>query len=117
MKESERQHVIDTNDEGLRTYTHEHLKVFAKFTSENCEICKRLTPPFAKFADDEPYRTIMFLRLNSDENPVARKLMQEKAAPFFVSYCQGHLLECDSLTSEEQVHGMLERLREYVPQS
>ncbi|OON70227.1 thioredoxin family protein [Hymenobacter sp. CRA2] len=115
MKEADRQRVHDTNDEGLRHLIHDHMKVFAKFTSENCATCELLAPPFAQFADDEQYQPIAFLRLNSDQNPVARKLMQEKIAPFFVSYCQGQLLECDSLTEEAQVREMLDRLRAYVP--
>ncbi|RTQ52386.1 thioredoxin [Hymenobacter gummosus] len=115
MKEAPRQRVHDTNDEGLRRLTHEHLKVFAKFTSAGCAICEQLSPPFGKFADDEAYQPILFLRLDSDENPVAKKLMQERVAPFFVSYCQGQLLECDSLTTEEKVRGMLDRLRAFVP--
>ncbi|RYU78254.1 thioredoxin domain-containing protein [Hymenobacter persicinus] len=117
MKEADRQRVITTDDEGLRRYTHEHLKVFAKFTSDNCAICELLAPPFAKFADDEEFRSIVFLRLASEESPVARKLMQEKVAPFFVSYCQGRLLECDTLTTEAEVQAMLQRLREFLPQS
>jgi thioredoxin 1 len=42
-------------------------------------------------------------------------MMQEKVAPFFVSYCQGRLLECDALTEEAQVVAQLRRLREFVP--
>ncbi|GAA3927159.1 thioredoxin family protein [Hymenobacter algoricola] len=117
MKEVARQQVIDTNDEGLRRYTHDHLKVFVKFTSDNCEICEQLAPPFARFADDALFETILFLRLASEENPVARKLMQQRVAPFFVSYCQGRVLECDTLTTEAEVYDMLQRLRELLPQS
>lgn len=117
MKEATRQRVHDTDDEGLRHLTHDHLKVFAKFTSSDCEICELLAPPFAQLADDAEYASIVFLRLDSDQNPVAKKLMQERVAPFFVSYCQGQLLECDSLTTEEQVRQMLDRLRAFEPLS
>lgn len=115
MTEEARQHVVDTDDEHLRRLTHEHLKVFAKFTSENCQVCAALAPPFAKFVDDPENVGILFVRLNSDENPVAKKLMQERVAPFFVSYCQGRLLECDALTDEAQVVAQLARLRAFVP--
>jgi hypothetical protein len=116
MKEANRQQVRDVNDEELRRLTHEHLKVFAKFTSENCDICELLAPPFIDFAGKENFKTILFLRLKSDDNPVAKKLMQEKVAPFFVSYCQGRILECDTLTDEQQVSDMLQRLRDLEPQ-
>lgn len=115
MNVSDRMRVVDATDESLRHLTHEHLKVFAKFTSENCDICERLAPPFAKFADQQPFEHILFLRLNSDENPVAKKMMQEKIAPFFVSYCQGRILECDTLTTEQEVRDMLQRLRDFMP--
>ncbi|MDF7811228.1 thioredoxin family protein [Hymenobacter sp. YC55] len=117
MKQADREQVHDVNDEELRRLTHEHLKVFAKFTSESCEICELLAPPFAKFAGRENFKSILFLRLNSDENPVAKKMMQEKVAPFFVSYCQGRILECDTLTEEQQVSDMLQRLRDLEPLS
>lgn len=117
MKESARLSVIDTNDEGLRRLTHEHLKVFAKFTSSDCVICEQLAPPFARFADQDPFTSIVFLRLNASENPVAHKLMRERSAPFFVSYCQGQLLECAMLITESEVLSMLTRLRNHLPQA
>ncbi|SMC00354.1 hypothetical protein SAMN00120144_1968 [Hymenobacter roseosalivarius DSM 11622] len=117
MSDSTRLQVLDTNDEGLRRLVHQHLKVFAKFTAPDCVICERLAPSFAEFASQEQFDAIRFLRLNADENPVARKLMNEKDAPFFVSYCQGHLLECDMLFTEEEVQTMLTRLRYFKPQT
>ena len=115
MTEDARQHVVDTDDDHLRRLTHEHLKVFAKFTSENCAACEALAPPFAKFVDDPQNVGILFVRLDTDQNPVAKKLMEQKIAPFFVSYCQGRLLECDALTEEAQVLAQLERLRAFAP--
>lgn len=110
-------HVVDANDDELRHLTHERQKVFAKFTSTNCAICEALAPPFAKFASAPGNEAILFVRLDSDENPVAKKLMAEKVAPFFVSYCQGRMLECDNLTTEAEVQEQLSRLRAYVPPS
>ena len=115
MTEVEREHVVDADDESLRRLIHEHIKVFAKFTSENCAICQELAPPFDKFVDAPENVGILFVRLNSDQNPVAKKLMEQKIAPFFVSYCQGRLLECDALTTEGQVEAQLARLRSFAP--
>ncbi|GAB3224865.1 hypothetical protein GCM10027346_05470 [Hymenobacter seoulensis] len=103
--------VIDTNDEGLRTLVHDFPRVLAKFTSKNCPICDLLTPPFEKMSVDPRYGNTTFLRLNSDENPVARKMMATKVAPFFVAYCRGRLTECDTLQTEEEVQLMLTKLQ------
>ncbi|TDN37945.1 thioredoxin [Hymenobacter sp. UV11] len=115
MTEEARQQVVDTDDEQLRRLTHEHLKVFAKFTSDNCAACELLAPPFAKFVEDPQNVGILFVRLDSDQNPVAKKMMLEKVAPFFVSYCQGRLIECDALTEEAHVVAQLDRLRAFIP--
>lgn len=115
MTEEARQQVVDTDDEHLRRLTHEHFKVFAKFTAENCAICAALAPPFVKFANELENAGILFVRLNTDQNPVAKKMMEQRATPFFVSYCQGRLLECDALVEEAQVVAQLERLRAFMP--
>jgi len=109
--------LIDTNDEGLRTLIHDYPKVIAKFTSANCTICDLLAPPFEKFAAEPAYQDIAFLRLDSDQNPVAKKMMVERIAPFFVIYYKGRMLECDTLKTEEEVKAYLTRLLAYVPQS
>ncbi|GAB2782213.1 thiol-disulfide isomerase/thioredoxin [Hymenobacter luteus] len=103
--------VIDTNDIGLRTLIHDYPRVLAKFTSENCEVCDLLAPPFERFATEERFQKTVFLRLDADENPVARKMMAAKVAPFFVAYCRGRLLECDTLRTEKEVLEMLSKLQ------
>lgn len=115
MIEVDLQAIQEVNDEGLRRLIHDHLKVFVKFTSEDCAICNALALPFAKFADGAAYQPILFLKLNADQNPVAKKLMDQHVAPFFVSYCQGRLLECDVLTKEADVRAQLDRLRAFAP--
>ncbi|WP_426062126.1 thioredoxin family protein [Hymenobacter sp. B1770] len=107
--------VLDTDDAGLRRLTHERLKVFTKFTADNCPVCEMLGPSFARFADDEAYEGILFLRLDADQSPVARQLMNERAAPFFVSYCQGRVVECDTRHTEADVEAQLARLRALMP--
>ena len=108
--------LVDTDDEGLRRYTYERLKVFAQFTTEGCAICKALELSFGKFAADEAYKDILFLRLDSDQNPVAKQLMDQLAAPFFVSYCEGRILECDTRTTDAGVQAQLDRLRAFAPE-
>lgn len=107
--------ITDTNDEGLRTLIHDFPKVIAKFTSANCATCELLAPPFEKFSAEPAYQSVAFLRLDSDQNPVAKKMMDERIAPFFVSYQNGRIVECDTLTTEDEVRGMLSRLLSYAP--
>ena len=108
-------HVVDTTDAHLRCFTHEHPKVFAKFTADHCVIGAALAACFAHLAEDPANQDILFVRLHVDENPVAQKLMRERGTPLFASYCQGRLLECDTLTTETEVTAQLNRLRAFRP--
>ena len=116
MLNSDSQHVLDTDDAGLLRITHENLKVLAKFTATNCPICTALSPSIEQFAAAE-FAGIRFLRLDVAENPVAKHLMNQRAAPFFVSYCQGRLLECDTRMTQAEVYAQLQRLRAFMPQT
>ena len=109
--------VVDTDDTGLRTFTHERMKVFAKFTAKDCLVCKMLGPAFGQLAEAGARQNILFLRLNSNENPVARQLMNERAAPFFVSYCQGRISECNTCETEAEMMAQFERLQHLMPQT
>jgi hypothetical protein len=105
--------VIETNDEGLRYLIHEQPKVFVKFTVEDCDLCSQLQPIFEQFAADPLNAGITFARLGTNGNPVAKQLMDERAAPFFSSYCQGHILQCDTLFTEKEIQNALDFLYEF----
>ena len=103
--------LIDTNDEGLRKYVHSQSKVFAIFTSADCPICDALEPSFAHLVGGELSSGIQLVRLNSDENPVAKRLMAERVAPFLVSYNLGRMIECGTCETESEMLAQLKRLR------
>lgn len=103
--------VIDTNDAGLRTLIHGFPEVLAKFTSANCATCDLLAPSFEKYAFEPRHTHITFLGLGSDENPVARHMMNPRVAPILAAYHRGWLLEGDTLQTEQVVVALLQRLR------
>ena len=105
--------IIDTNDAGLRRLVHHHAKVLVKFTAIQCAICEQLQPIFELFGTNQAYADIAFLRLTADQNPVAQQLMNQHAAPFFVSYCQGRLVHCATLYTEQQLRAQLDFLQAY----
>ena len=105
--------ITETNDAGLRQLIHDHPKVLVEFTAANCAICEQLQPIFELLATSQAYADIAFLRLAADQNPVAKQLMHKQAAPFFVSYCQGRLVHCDTLSTEEELRTQLNALQAY----
>ena len=109
--------LLEINDGQLRRLVHAHHKVFTEFTAAGCVLCQALQLVLERLAAEPAYQNIVFARLDAGENPVARQLMNQQQAPFFISYCQGRLLHCDTLTSEAQIRQALETLRLFVPVS
>jgi len=106
--------ITETDDAGLRQLVHEYPKAFVMFTAAYCAICEQLRPIFELFATNRAYAGIAFLRLNADQNPVAKQLMDKQAAPFFVIYDQGRLVHCDTLYTEQQLRAMLHALHQHA---
>lgn len=109
--------IQEINDGLLRRLVHAHAKVFVEFTAPDCVLCRALQPHLEQLAADPAYQGIVFARLDAAENPVARLLMNQQQAPFFISYCQGRLLHCDTLPSEAHIRRALEFLHLFVPVS
>ena len=63
--------------------------MLAKFTADGCNLCAALAPSVAQFATEPEFAGIKFLRLDAAENPGARHLMNERAAPFFCQLLSG----------------------------
>jgi thioredoxin 1 len=103
--------MTETTDAGLRQLVHQHAKAFVTFTAANCALCDQLLPVLHLFATNPAYAAIAFLLLDADQNPVAKQLMQQNAAPFFVSYVAGRLVHCDNLYTEQQVRATLNALQ------
>ena len=106
--------ITETDDTGLRQLVHEHPKAFVMFTDAQCAICEHLRPIFELFATNQAYAGIAFLRLNADQNPIAKQIMDQQIAPFFVTYDQGRLVQCNTLYTEQQVRAMLHALHQYA---
>lgn len=106
--------ITETNDAGLRRLVHEHSKAFIMFTAANGAICEQLRPIVELFATNRAYAGIAFLRLHADQNPVAKQLMAQQTAPFFVTYDQGRLVHCDTLYTEQQVRALLHSLVQHA---
>jgi thioredoxin 1 len=98
------------DEASLRHLLPELPKAVVMFTASNCATCEQLQPLFELFATNQAYAGITFLQLNADRYPEARALMHHQKAPFFGSYCHGHVVYGDTLHTEHQVRALLNAL-------
>ncbi len=102
--------IIDTTDRELARLIHANAKVMAMFTTDQSAACEQLRPVFELFATNQAYGNIAFLRLPSEASPAAHQPMGTLVAPFFVTYSRGCLVYSDTLSTEQQVRGVLNAL-------
>ena len=102
--------VREATDNDLRQLIFNHPNVIVKFLDESCTFCKLLAPPFKKFSEDPRYNHISFLKINSGENPIAKKEIGYNDMSFFNIYKSGRLVECGSVKTEEGVKELLSKL-------
>lgn len=99
--------VILSNDADFQQQIQQNEKVVIKFYADWCGSCKLFAPKFKKLSDKEEYSSILFLDINAEENPNARKLANVKNLPTIATFKNGQLIESVSTSNENYVMKML----------
>ena len=85
-------------------------KVIVKFHADWCGSCKLIAPKYRRMSDDPRFSSIVFLDVNSEDNPITRKLSGVDNLPFFATFRSGQIVDHTATAKEETVVAMLERL-------
>ncbi len=59
-------------------------------------------------ANNPQYAHVLFLRIDSGENPVSAQTVSFHSAPFIVAYQDGQLLHCETVFTEGRVREILD---------
>lgn len=100
--------VISANDDTVRDHIGSNSCVFVTYMSPSCHVCQSLMPSIQKLSIQPSYENIVFVEIDADENPVAKIEMQEKQLPFIVTYKDGLLIDCATVSTE---YDILEKLK------
>jgi thioredoxin 1 len=99
-----------SHDAALAEILKTHERVIVKFYADWCGSCKLFAPKFRRLSDQENYSDILFLDINAEENPEARKLAGVDNLPFFAGFKNGVLMQGLSTSKEETVTALLDKL-------
>ncbi|MES2767082.1 MAG: thioredoxin family protein [Bacteroidota bacterium] len=102
--------VITVNDTELRHLIYSKENAAVKYTSPTCEICKKLAPTYEEISNDPNYKSIFFVKIDANENPVAKEFLDERAMPLLVTYHKGVVMEASPAATEEDILRMLKKL-------
>ena len=104
--------VTEATDKEIKHLLENNGKVIVKYYADWCGSCKLFSPKFRRIANDESNDGILFLDVNAEENPEARKLAGVDNLPFFATFSNGQLLEASATSKEDVVNSMLQKLKE-----
>lgn len=98
------------DDEQLRHLIYSCEYAAVKYTAPTCETCNKLAPAFEALSGKREYNSILFLRIDADENPTAKQFLAERATPLMVVYHNGMVVKADTAYTIDDITAMLDEL-------
>jgi len=86
-------------------------KVIVKYFANWCGTCRLFAPKFKKISNKEEFSDVLFLDVNAEENPEARKMAGVSNLPFFAVFKNGQLVAVDTTSKEEGVEKLIQKIR------
>ena len=102
--------VVSASDQDFNTQLGSHTQVVVKYYADWCGACKLFAPKFKRMSDDERFKDVLFLEVNAETSPEARKLAGVSNLPFFATFKDGALLKGGFTAKPEAVEAMIAEL-------
>jgi thioredoxin 1 len=107
--------VTETSDAFLFLQVTENPLVILKYHTDDCgTACKAFIPVYEKMSEDPKYRGVLFLTINAENNPVAKRRILDVRQPVITIYSKGRLLDSRHASTREGVEVLLQELMEKV---
>ncbi len=98
-------------DADFQSYIGSNERVIVKYFAGWCGSCKLFSPKFRRMSEEEKNKNILFLDIDAENNPEARKTAGVSNLPFFATFVNGDILKADFTAKEETVEKMIEEIR------
>jgi len=102
--------VIFATDADFNNYITTNQKVIVKYFADWCGTCKLISPKFKRLSSDERFENVVFLEVNAEESPEARKLANVDNLPFFATFKNGDLVKNAATSKEDLIVSMITEL-------
>jgi thioredoxin 1 len=99
-----------STDENFKSLLESHSFVVVKYYAKWCGICRLWTPKFKKMSDRSEFEGYLFLDVNAEDNPVARKMAGVNGLPFFAIFKNGQLKGSVATSKEDVLESLILKL-------
>jgi thioredoxin 1 len=102
--------VQTANDKEFQDILANNPNVVVKYQADWCGNCKIFAPKFKRVSNEEEHANKIFLDINAEENPEARKMGGVDNLPFLAVFKDGVLVEGSASNKEEYLRTLLAKL-------
>lgn len=102
--------ITKSTDEDLRRLVYTHPYIAVKYHNDNFRACQELYPEYEKLSENIKYKDILFVRIDADENLIAKKIIEKNVFSFMALYKKGLLVESQTIASPEDIVKGLNKL-------
>lgn len=102
--------IITSTDNDFKEQISKNKRVVVKYFADWCGTCKLFTPKYRRISEEGTYSDVLFLDINAEENPEARKFAGVDNLPFFAVIKDGVLVEGSATSKEEYLKEMIAKI-------
>jgi thiol-disulfide isomerase/thioredoxin len=103
--------VLLATDADFKTYIEGDKPVVVKYFADWCGNCRLFSPKFKRVSNEEEMSNVVFLEVNAEENPEARKAAQVDNLPYLAVFKDGSLVEGSASSKEEYLRTLIEKVQ------
>lgn len=102
--------VITATDTEFKDQLSKHDKVVVKYYADWCGSCRLFAPKYRRMSDEDQYEDVVFLDVNAEQSPEARKAAGVDNLPFFAVFKDGKLVDGSASNKEEYLRNLIAKL-------
>lgn len=102
--------VQKVNDQEFKEQLESNTNVIVKYMADWCGNCKLFAPKYKRVSNEPENANTVFLEVNAEQNPEARKAAGVDNLPFLAVFKKGQLVEGSASSKEEYLRTLLGKL-------